>query len=309
MKKIVKYALLAVAATALLASCNKNEPAVFDDEEAFVAFQKTSFSVAEDGDAIKIPVTLASVAGLSESVKFEITSPETKGAKEGVNFDLLTSSGVLSFDKDHRTQYIEIQPKTDGVYTGDLKFSVNLVNSASIKMGDATTCTITINDVDHPLSEMLGKYMLHVNSYWDGWSDYEIEIQKDPEDVQKIWIYNLYDYTTVAELGDIRFFGNVDADKTEIVVPLGQATPDKISSSSWEGPSSLYLYGLSEDFELVESGAFTVKINRGADGAVTGLTFTPDNLGFWIIAWKDAAQTSNANYQIVLPGGITAKKL
>ena len=50
-------------------------------------------------------------------------------------------------------------------------------------------------------------------------------------------------------------------------------------------------------------------VDRGDDGAVTGLTFTPDNLGMWIIAWKDAAQTSNANYQIVLPGGITAKKL
>ena len=47
MKKI--FLLLNIFAVCLLASCNKNEFATFDDKDAFVAFGKASYAIAEDG--------------------------------------------------------------------------------------------------------------------------------------------------------------------------------------------------------------------------------------------------------------------
>mgnify|MGYP003289131660 CR=1 FL=1 len=61
MKKI--FLLVNIFALCLLASCNKNEFATFDDKDAFVAFGKASYAISEDGGSLTIPVTLASVAG------------------------------------------------------------------------------------------------------------------------------------------------------------------------------------------------------------------------------------------------------
>ena len=118
MKRITKYIGLALAVSAFAASCNKNAEPVFNDKDAFVAFNSQTLSVSEDyskdGDNFKIPVTLASVKGLETTVKFEVTSLT---AKAGVNFSLETTSGVLSFDAENRTSYIEIKTLPDGIFT------------------------------------------------------------------------------------------------------------------------------------------------------------------------------------------------
>ena len=63
MKRITKYIGLALAVSAFAASCNKNAEPVFNDKDAFVAFNSQTLSVSEDyskdGDNFKIPVTLA----------------------------------------------------------------------------------------------------------------------------------------------------------------------------------------------------------------------------------------------------------
>ena len=162
MKLNIKYLSFLLAGAFALASCDKNEPNVFDDKDAFVAFDAVSVTYAEDyskdGATFKIPVTLASVKGVEETVKFEVVTPEQKGAVAGVNFELVTTTGVLSFDAEKRTQYIEFKTMADGEYTGDLKFSVKLLPSETLPVGSESECTVTISDIDHPLTFMLGSY-------------------------------------------------------------------------------------------------------------------------------------------------------
>ena len=291
MKNILKYACMAVAVIALLASCNKNEPAVFDDAEAFVAFQKSTAIAAEDDSvAVRIPVTLASVAGLSESIKFEIASPEEKAAKEGVNFDLLTTSGVLSFDKDHRTQYIEIMPKTDGAYTGDLKFIINLVASSSIKLGAASSCTVTITDVDHPLAAILGAYTATGVNQWNGPTEWTMTLYKDAEDDHKVWFDNLFDVAGWAG-DDMLYYGNVNDDMTIINIPFGQESEYKYSNGK---PVTLLGFDGSAGYD---TGSVDVKIIQ-ENGKVT-LDF--GEWGIWV--WIEGA----GNLNITKPGIIAVK--
>ena len=139
MKLNIKYLSFLLAGAAMFASCDKNEPNVFNDNDAFVAFDAVSVSYNEDYSkdstmTFRIPVTLASATGLEETVKFEIVAPEdsTKAAKAGVNYELVTTTGVLSFNAENRTQYIEFLTMPDGEYTGDLKFTVKLLASETL---------------------------------------------------------------------------------------------------------------------------------------------------------------------------------
>ncbi len=291
MKKILFYIGVLATAAALLVSCNKNEESVFDDAEAFVAFHSTTATVSEDGETLQIPVTLASVAGLSESVKFEIGAPEENAAKEGVNFDLLTSSGVLTFDKNNRTQVIEIQPKTDGAYTGDLKFTISLVAPSSVKLGDASTCTVTIGDVDHPLSAILGAYTATGVNYWHGPTQWTMTLYKDEDDDHMVWIDNLFDKASWAA-PDTRYYGNVNDDMTVLNIPFGQTSEYKYSNGN---PVLLLGFNGTEGYD---TGSVDVQIKQ-EDGKVI-LDFGTE-WGIWVMI-EDAG-----NLNITKPGIIAVK--
>ena len=279
----------------MLASCDKNEPNVFDDKDAFVAFDAVSVSYNEDysneGATFKIPVTLASVKGLEETVKFEIVTPEQKAAVAGVNYELVTTTGVLSFDAEHRTQYIEFKTMPDGEYTGDLKFSVKLLESETLAVGSESECTVTICDIDHPLTFMLGSYTATGVNYWNGPVTWTMTFYKDAEDDHKVWIDNLFQVDNWAA-EDTRYYGIVSDDNTTLNIPFGQ--------------TSEYLYSNGKPITLLgfdgeggyDTGSVDVKIV--VDGAKVTLDFGTE-WGFWV--WIEGA----GNLNIVNPG-ITADK-
>ncbi len=328
MKKLLTYISCAAAGLVVLASCSKNEPPVFDDANAFVAFGKTAVSISEatirtDGaivnneNTLKIPVSLASVVGLTETIKFEIVEKDAEGnnlyfeekdeekidktAHAGKHYENLTTSGVLSFDKDNRTQYIEIKPLYDDTYTGDLKFDIVLYPGEKVALGQASTCTVTISDVNHPLTAMLGDYTMSAVNYWDGPVNYDITLKKDAKDDHMVWFNNLFDNTGWAA-DDMLYYGNVDDEMTTITIPFGQ-TSEYVYSYGFP----FYLYGLSADFSLLDSGSMTVAIVKDDAGNVTGLDFG-DEYGFWFITWKDQVMGTNVNFNIILPGMTATKK-
>jgi hypothetical protein len=296
MKLNIKYLSFLLAGAFALASCDKNEPNVFDDKDAFVAFDAVSVTYAEDyskdGATFKIPVTLASVKGVEETVKFEVVTPEQKGAVAGVNFELVTTTGVLSFDAEKRTQYIEFKTMTDGEYTGDLKFSVKLLPSETLPVGSESECTVTISDIDHPLTFMLGSYTATGVNYWNGPVTWTMTFYKDAEDDHKVWIDNLFQMDNWAA-EDTRYYGIVSDDNTTLNIPFGQ--------------TSEYIYGATgTPLTLLgfngEGGYDTgsVDVNIIVDGAKVTLDFGTE-WGFWV--WIENA----GNLNIVNPG-ITAEK-
>ena len=279
----------------MLASCDKNEPNVFDDKDAFVAFDAVSVSYNEDysneGATFKIPVTLASVKGLEETVKFEIVTPEQKAAVAGVNYELVTTTGVLSFDAEHRTQYIEFKTMPDGEYTGDLKFSVKLLESETLAVGSESECTVTICDIDHPLTFMLGSYTATGVNYWNGPVTWTMTFYKDAEDDHKVWIDNLFQVDNWAA-EDTRYYGIVSDDNTTLNIPFGQT-----SEYHYSNGKPITLLGFDGEGGY-DTGSVDVKIV--VDGAKVTLDFGTE-WGFWV--WIEGA----GNLNIVNPG-ITADK-
>lgn len=219
MKKSIILLGLALAAV----SCNLNDLKSFDDNDAFAAFSTSAVSVAENGGTLSIPVHLTSLGGVATSVSYTI---KDGSAAQGKDFTVAGGTGVLNFAAGETEKTIDFNIiEHPEVFTGDLRFSVELTSAGDVALGAATVATVTINDLDHPLSKILGTYTAHYVSYWGDEYDAEITIDKDPDDLSMVWISNLDPY--FASYGYTApkynyFYGIVNEDKTEIALPVGQ---------------------------------------------------------------------------------------
>lgn len=284
MKKI--FLLLNIFALCVLASCNKNEFATFDDKDAFVAFGKASYAIAEDGAKLTIPVTLASVAGIDASVT---VSGVDGTAVNGVDYTIM-NGGVLNFNASTRTANVEIQINNrPGEYTGDLNFTLQFSNLGSINAGAQATAAVTIQDNDHPLSFILGDYTVSADGYWDGPMSYTMTIVKDASDDTKVWFYNIFGLDGWAA-DDTMFYGVVSADKSTITIPLGQTTEYVYSNGN-----PLTLLGFDGE-EGWDTGNIICTISNDGKNLDFGTEY-----GIWI--WIEDA----GNLQII-NSGITAEK-
>ena len=300
MKKNMKklYSVIAlIAGLVMLASCELNKEPVFNDSDAFVAFNNAAFSCSETDEEIQIPVTLASLNGMSTTVSYEAVNGT---AKEGVNFELVDGAGTLSFTATDRTQYIKVRildpgvkyedgERIGGLYTGDLKFTLSFKSTGDVAASRQNACTVTIKDTDHPMSALLGDYTMSAVSYFDGPVEWTMTILKDEKDDHMVWFYNIFAVDGWADT-DTMYYGNVDADLTTITIPFGQ-------ESEYTRPTGyhLTLYGLDNELNDYQTGNLTVTILKDASGAVTGLDFGED-YGIW------AYLPTEGSLSILLPG-------
>lgn len=288
MKKIFTYISL-VAVAALAASCDMNKEPVFNDADAFVAFDKAAFSCQESVGSIQIPVTLASVAGISTTVSYAAVDGT---AVAGTDFELTDGRGTLTFTADARTQYITVNIiEHPGVYTGDLNFSLEFKSTGDVNSGFDNKCTITILDNDHPLASILNTYKATGTSYFNGEIEWEMTLEKDAKDVAMVWFSQLVG-------GVSGFYGIVtmtDGQPTSIAIPMGQISAVNTTSS---GDGNIYLYGLSNDGNLNDEGNIIVTIKDN------GATLEFDN------DWGPSANAGGTNsyFDLVYPGIVATKK-
>lgn len=226
MKKIL-YAFMLTVGTLAISSCNNDLP-TFDDADAFAAFTSSSTSVDENvaGGELQIPVLLTSLSGIETSVDFVI---KDSTAIEGKDFTIENTTKTLSFTKDEPTQYITVKVIDNDEYEGDKVFTIELTNPQSVNLGHSRTYTVTITDDEHPLAFILGSYTASGESYFNGTTSWNtLRIEKDASDATKVWIYNICS----AGCGSATpVYGTVNNEKTEIHIPVGQATA---SSSSYD---------------------------------------------------------------------------
>ena len=216
------YGLLAAAALSLT-SCDINNMPEFSDSDAFIAFRSSSVSVGESDGSVEIPVMLTSLGGMSATVPISIVDSLTT-AKEGTDFAIETKE--LSFSPDANLQSVKLTVYDNDVFTGT-KTLVLALGSSTIKLGAAKTCTVSIQDDEHPLRFILGTYSASADSYFSsrGHYDWDITVDRDESDINKVWIGNLDPFFLANGFlapTENYFYGFVSDDKTEIRVPNEQ---------------------------------------------------------------------------------------
>ena len=221
------YGLMAASMLAL-ASCDLNEYPEFDDADAFIAFTSSTASVGEESGSLEIPVLLTSKSGMTATAEIEVVADaEGTTAFEGTDYTI--ENKTLSFSGlEGATQKIKINIVDNDVFSGNKTFKIRLKDGGSVKLGAAKTCTITIQDNEHPLAFILGTYGASADSYFSsrGHFDWDITITRDDNDISKVWIGNLDPYFAVNGYNVSRhcniFYGVVNDEKTQILVPAGQ---------------------------------------------------------------------------------------
>jgi Calx-beta domain. len=224
MKSLIRIFSIA-AAVAFVAACDPNKTPVFDDSDAFAAFDTDYMSVGETAGTISIPVTIASITPVQTSVTYAVVADESgKGAVEGKNFSFADNSGVLTFDGKERTKTIDIDIKAlSGVYTGDLSFTIELKSAGKINLGAEKTCKINIEDLDHPLADVLGTYTVTCTDYYDGPTTYTMTLSKDPEELDIVWCNAICPACAqYVNYGPWDVWGRVSEDHKTITFALGQ---------------------------------------------------------------------------------------
>lgn len=267
MKTITKILIGATAIMALASCDRKAEYKVYP----FAKIDASSYTIAENGGTLTIPVTARNMDSKSGSVTFAVT-PNT--AKEGENYTFEPSNGVLNFSGTE-SQNITINVKNqEGVFTGDLTLTVSLTGtSGDVELGSTSTrvASVTIKDLDHPLAAILGKWKAkELWGYWgDDYSGHVITIAADDKDVTKVVFTDLDPY--LGKSADKKISGQVNKDKTLITIASGQPT----------GYQSTYFQGFNNAdpdkaddyddiyFEVID--AKTIRLvnaygSRGSDG-------------------------------------------
>lgn len=275
--KLYKTIILASATLIAVASCGKlNQRPVFNPADSFAAFDKASMSATEEAGVVKIPVTIASIDPIATTVTYSV-DVENSTAVEGTHFNLVDPSAVLSFANDARTAYIELEiipVRGEKGYTGDKVIYLELTGSNDINMGSNKVCKFTINDLDHPLSAILGDYTIT-----DGSNSGTLTIVKDPTDVTVVHFENmipgLQAWLTSAYSFDI--IGQVSKDLKTIVIPLPIDTGYKYSNGQplkifacdaariYPDQASITLTATETGFSSGEYGIFGYIVSTGAN--------------------------------------------
>ncbi len=292
--KNISLGLVALSAFAL-ASCSNDLPK-FNDADAFVAFASTSaVSVDEDAETLEIPVLLTSLGGKEGSVDFEFVPDATSPAVEGVNFTVANASKTLTFTGGANTQNIKLNiTNLKDQFTGDLRFTVKLTNAQGVNLGADKTLTVTIADLDHPLSFMLGTYSASAVSYWDGATQWTVKISKDDTDVSKVWITNLVPKGSSASSP---VYGTVNADKTEIHIPVDQETAE---SSSYPHICLEGFRGEDGDEDITDYLVGTITTDANGNAIIT---FADDWFGAHI--YSDDSKSTGAGWiNLIMPGTV-----
>ena len=279
-----KYFILIAALAFAAISCDKNESPSFDDSNAYVAFNKGTISVSELNNTVSIPVTLVSLGGLETVISYEAVDGT---AKAGTNYELADGAATLTFTKDEPTQYIVInildpgatyaeeegqQVRQGGLYTGDLKFTVQFKSTGDVNAGYENKCVITIEDTDHPLSAILGDWTFSAFKPAGTAVSWANVLRKDETDDHKVWIYNIAYLNSSWEGWDISYYGNVSEDLKTITIPMGQE-----SEYHYSNGNAVTLYTVDAAFnEIYDSGNIYATIQYDANGKATDLIFDFD---------------------------------
>ena len=275
MKNIVKVLSIAVIGATLASCADKPEFTT----APFISMYSTSTTIneKEGGTVYNIPVK---VYHAKEAVSVAYTLGGT--AVNGTDYTLLDQSGVLNFPVGTDSLVIPVnvigQP---GTFTGDRTVRVTLSSSTGAEINSRKNFTITIKDLDHPLSELFGAYTMkavEVSSDWEslGYFSWTMNISQYDGDPTKIWMDNLSRFSASAYhsyTGDAPVWGSVSADKKTITITFPQKTDGNLAAF---GLDNLYGYGhegLGGNYILDE---FTVTFQLQDDGR----WITKDNFGF-----------------------------
>lgn len=130
----------------------------------FATFDAASYSIDEDKEELRIPVTIVNPTGAEYAVSFKTIDGK---AQENVDYEIISPvSGVLNFAPGETTQEIVLGLNYDETLTGTKDFSLSISSATEgFIVGGCDLTKIRLKDVNHPLRPFIGEWAASVKSY------------------------------------------------------------------------------------------------------------------------------------------------
>ncbi|MCY1722195.1 hypothetical protein OU798_17710 [Prolixibacteraceae bacterium Z1-6] len=234
MKTLLKYIIISLVGVTFLTACDGlNDPEMFSQEDAFIAFNSTTAVVSEINTIINIPVKVSALAGApAVSVTFDFDTEEINNpAVEGEDFIILNDSKTLTVNDGFGYDTIRIKTIDNDLFTGNKMVNIKLVsNSLDYDFGLESALALTINDDDHPLGWMLGDYDIVVTETANGNTNYSVSIVAVEGETDLVKIYGMSGVTLGAPSDppasgddfDYSLLGTVSEDYSTVTIRAGQ---------------------------------------------------------------------------------------
>lgn len=233
------YVLLYLLIMAVIFTACKNEPIMFDNSKAFVAFVSSSASIDENANEGDIPVMLSAVEGSpAATVDYEVvTDGIANPAVEGTDFTIVSESS-LDFPEGSGYAFITVHPIDNGDLTGNKSFKLVLTsNSKNYANGAESIITVDIKDDEHPLFNWIGNYVVTAESYNDGHvENWYVTTEADPKDYNYLVIYGI----SSEDSNPVR--ARIDLDQNLIILTPGQSLGDIFTDPADDEPIGIGIY-------------------------------------------------------------------
>ena len=153
MKRNILIFVAVALALVMSASCDRSHEY---EPKTFATLYSTSFSVPENCGELKVPVLLYNGTGSDVQVSVTVKPGE---AEENVDYELM-SPAILTFSGDTDSLDIVIAiTDFSGEFTGGKDFSIEIASlTEGVQNGHYTKASVTIDDLDHPLSSFIGTW-------------------------------------------------------------------------------------------------------------------------------------------------------
>lgn len=182
------FALLVAAA-----SCDRTDP--FIGNTSFVTFScEATLTVMEDAESLLIPVR-----AIGEHGDFTVTVSNIDGtALNNTHYKIVEpTSGVLNFSASDtlKNVVVELYHIAGYIAPGKVDFTMNIDNATGgLDRGSRRSVKVNITDADHPLKPFIGTWVGTHDSYFDGPTNFEIIVEADANDVNKLIFFDLCPY-------------------------------------------------------------------------------------------------------------------
>lgn len=280
--KTLKY-ITGVLAIAAAVACGRKEDYV---TEAYATFTSTSFTVNENVGTVDVPVTLHNSKGGDVSLAVAIVDGT---AVAGTNCEIVSpASGVLTFAEGETEKNVTVSIKDQsGVYTGKLTFRLSLTSvTDGVSAGAFDVASFTINDLDHPLADILGSYTASGYKYYQGvvaFNPYTLTLSADDDDVNVVWVdFIVPMLSDLAAYGEGYVKGTVSSDHKTISFTSGDAL-QAIDGEVFDlGYGTMCFYGCSyqEGYRVARAGS---AVNFVRDEEADGIVFKSEAYGVGIM--------------------------
>lgn len=205
MKNIFYKLMLVLMAMTMFQACEINDPeelGIIYNGDSFVSFYgASSASLTEliitptDTAEGVTNIIVRSLGAEAVTVEFDFDTADINlPAIENVDYILLNTSKTLSFPAGGGEDTIRVKAIDNSVFDGGVRnVNINLISksSDSYEWGTETTCKLSVMDDDHPLSLILGDYLVTGTDYWGGSLNHSITVEPVEGDVTKISITGL----------------------------------------------------------------------------------------------------------------------